>query len=275
MLPDPIFLNVHMYGVMIAVGLMLAFLVLFYYGKHQHVDAGFLDFLFYNGVGSIAVGFGSAALFQAIYNYIEDPSKGFRFNGGITFLGGLIGGATCFLLVYVISKRWRKSGSLAEIFALVPCCITIAHAFGRVGCFFAGCCHGVAWNGFCAVKFPHLSYTVHPTQLYEATFLLLLFGVMSWLFLKKKFYHNMSVYLISYGIWRFCLEFIRGDHRGELVSGISPSQFWSLLMVVLGVALIFVMNYLAKRPMPIAEESTPADEPAIAEAEQAEEATEE
>ncbi len=275
MLPDPIFLNVHMYGVMIAVGLMLAFLVLFYYGKHQHVDAGFLDFLFYNGVGSIAVGFGSAALFQAIYNYIEDPSKGFRFNGGITFLGGLIGGAACFLLVYVISKRWRKSGSLAEIFALVPCCITIAHAFGRVGCFFAGCCHGVAWNGFCAVKFPHLSYTVHPTQLYEATFLLLLFGAMSWLFLKKKFYHNMSVYLISYGIWRFCLEFIRGDHRGELVSGISPSQFWSLLMVVLGVALIFVMNYLAKRPMPIAEESEPAAEPAIEEAEQAEEATEE
>ncbi len=275
MLPDPIFLNVHMYGVMIAVGLMLAFLVLFYYGKHQHVDAGFLDFLFYNGVGSIAVGFGSAALFQAIYNYIEDPSKGFRFNGGITFLGGLIGGAACFLLVYVISKRWRKSGSLAEIFALVPCCITIAHAFGRVGCFFAGCCHGVAWNGFCAVKFPHLAYTVHPTQLYEATFLLLLFGVMSWLFLKKKFYHNMSVYLISYGIWRFCLEFIRGDHRGELVSGISPSQFWSLLMVVLGIALIFVMNYLAKRPMPIAEESEPADEPAIEEAEQAEEVTEE
>ena len=73
-------------------------------------------------------------------------------------------------------------------------------------------------------------------------------------FLKNEKCNNMSVYLIGYGIWRFCLEFIRGDHRGELVSGISPSQFWSLLMVVLGVALIFVMNYLAKRPMPIAAE---------------------
>ena len=255
MLPNPLFLNVHMYGIMVAGGLLCAFAVLFLYGKRRGLSEGILDFLFYNGIGSITFGFGSAALFQAVYNYIENPEKGFRFDGSITFLGGLIGGATCFLVVYAISRRFRRSGgSLAEIFALLPCCITIAHAFGRVGCFFAGCCYGKPWNGIFAVKFPALSYTVHPTQLYEATFLLLLFGVMSYLFLKKGFIHNMSVYLIGYGIWRFCLEFLRGDHRGELVDGISPSQFWSILMVVLGIALIFVMRYFAKKPMPLAAE---------------------
>ena len=248
MLPNPLFLNVRMYGVMVAVGLLCAFGVLFFYGKKRGVHADFLDFLFYDGVASIAIGFGSAALFQAFYNFIENPAAGFRFDGGITFIGGLIGGATCFLLVFLFGKRWRRKGSLAEIFALLPCCITIAHAFGRVGCFFAGCCHGVAWDGIFAVKFPQLSYTVHPTQLYEATFLLLLFAVLSWLFLKRGFVHNLSVYLIAYGIWRFLLEFLRGDHRGELVQGISPSQFWSLLMVVLGVGLIFVMKYLYKAP---------------------------
>lgn len=255
MLPDPLFLNVHMYGVMIAVGLMCAFLVLYFYGKRRQMDEGFLDFLFYDGVGSILLGFGSAALFQAVYNYIENPSKGFRFDGSLTFLGGLIGGATCFLVVYAISRRWRKSGSLSEIFALLPCCIAVAHAFGRVGCFFAGCCYGKPWDGIFAVKFPNLSCTVHPTQLYEATFLFLLFAVISWLFLKKGFVHNMSVYLISYGVWRFCLEFLRDDHRGELVEGITPSQFWSLLMVVLGVALIFVMRYAAKKTVPVTEEA--------------------
>jgi phosphatidylglycerol:prolipoprotein diacylglycerol transferase len=176
MLPDPLFLNVHMYGIMVALGLLCAFGVLFYYGKWRGVRPQFLDFLFYDGIASIAVGFGSAALFQAVYNFIEDPSKGFRFDGSITFIGGLIGGAVCFLLVYALFKRWRAGGSLAAIFALLPCCITVAHAFGRVGCFFAGCCHGVAWDGIFAVKFPHLSYTVHPTQLYEATFLLVLFA---------------------------------------------------------------------------------------------------
>lgn len=244
MLPDPLFLNVHMYGIMVALGLLCAFGVLFYYGKWRGVRPQFLDFLFYDGIASIAVGFGSAALFQAVYNFIEDPSKGFRFDGSITFIGGLIGGAVCFLLVYALFKRWRAGGSLAAIFALLPCCITVAHAFGRVGCFFAGCCHGVAWDGIFAVKFPHLSYTVHPTQLYEATFLLVLFAVLSWLYLRHGCVHNMSIYLICYGIWRFCLEFLRGDHRGELVSGISPSQFWSICMVVLGVGLIFVMKYV-------------------------------
>lgn len=248
MLPDPLFLNVHMYGIMVAVGLLLAFLVLFYYGKRRGIHTEFLDFLFYDGIASIAIGFGSAALFQAFYNFIEDPSKGFRFDGSITFLGGLIGGAACFLLIYAIFKRWRGRGSLATIFALLPCCITVAHAFGRVGCFFAGCCHGVAWDGIFAVKFPHLSYTVHPTQLYEAAFLFLLFFVLSVLFLKKGCIHNLSIYLIAYGIWRFCLEFLRGDHRGELVRGISPSQFWSLCMVLLGVGLIFIMKYLYKAP---------------------------
>ena len=78
---------------------------------------------------------------------------------------------------------------------------------------------------------------------------------MSFLYLKRGFTHNMSVYLIGYGIWRFFLEFLRGDHRGELVQGISPSQFWSILMVVLGVALIFVMKYLYRAPQKDTEET--------------------
>ena len=62
----------------------------------------------------------------------------------------------------------------------------------------------------------------------------------------------MSVYLIAYGIFRFLNEYLRGDHRGELVGNISPSQFWSLAMIVLGVALYFVLEYLRKhRPTPL------------------------
>ena len=57
MLPDPLFLNVHMYGIMVAAGLLCAFLVLFYYGKRRGLHANFLDFLFYDGVASIIVGF--------------------------------------------------------------------------------------------------------------------------------------------------------------------------------------------------------------------------
>ena len=57
----------------------------------------------------------------------------------------------------------------------------------------------------------------------------------------------MSVYLIAYGIFRFFNEYLRADDRGEFVGGISPSQFWSILMVVIGVGLIFLLKWLFKK----------------------------
>ena len=241
MLPDPLFLNVHMYGVMVAIGVLATFTVLYLYGKKLNFSEKFSDFVFYNALFSIVVGFGSAALFQSVYNYIENPDAGFHFSKSITFIGGLIGGVIFFLAVYFILKN-KINGKLVQLLPLAPCAITVAHAFGRVGCFFAGCCYGIKTDSALGVVFPELGYPVHPTQLYEAAFLFVLFAVMSYLLLCRGFRHNMSVYLISYGIFRFALEFLRDDHRGALVSGITPSQFWSVCMVVIGVALIFVMK---------------------------------
>lgn len=245
MLPDPLFLNVHMYGVMIGLGLLACFLVLFYFFKKKGIEPKFTDFVFYNAIASIAVGFGAAALFQAFYNYLENPAEGFKLSGGITFIGGLIGGAACFLIVYFIFRKKYKS-SLTDILSIVPCCILIAHAFGRIGCFFAGCCHGVETDSFLGVKFPGLPNPVHPTQLYEAAFLFILFGICAYLVLKKDFKHNMSVYLIAYGVFRFLIEYIRGDDRGAFLTSLSPSQFWSIVMIIGGVVLFICFERILK-----------------------------
>lgn len=246
MLPDALFWNVHMYGIMVAVGVLCAFLVLFRYGKKMELPEKFLDFLFYDGIASTVVGMGSAALFQGVYNYIENPKNGFRLDGGITFIGGLIGGAAFFIVVYLIFRK-RLTGRLIESLSIIPCSITVAHGFGRIGCFFAGCCYGKETDSFLGVKFPDLPNPVHPTQLYEAAFLFLLFGVLSYLLLKKKFQNNMSLYLIAYGVFRFCMEFLRDDDRGALIGGVSPSQFWSIGMVALGIILWVVLPKQLKK----------------------------
>ena len=243
MLPDPIFLNIHMYGVMIAVGILCAFLVLFYLTKKKGVDVRFTDFIFYNGIASIVVGFGFATLFQSTYNYIKNPSAGFELGSGMTFIGGLIGGVACFLAIYFIFRK-KYTTRLYEVISLLPCSILIAHAFGRIGCFFAGCCYGKETDSFLGIQFPDLPHPVHPTQLYEAAFLFVLFAVSVYLILKKDFKHNLSLYLIAYGVFRFLIEYVRGDDRGELVGFVSPSQFWSIIMAVAGVAIIFVMNHV-------------------------------
>lgn len=235
-----------MYGLMIGIGILCAFFTLFFLTKKKGISERFSDFLFYSGVVSIFIGFGFASLFQSVYNYVKSPSLGFRLGGGMTFIGGLIGGVACFLCIYAFMRK-RYEERLYQVISLLPCSILIAHAFGRIGCFFAGCCYGKETDGPLGVKFPDLPNPVHPTQLYEAAFLFALFAVCFLLILKKDFKHNMSLYLIAYGVFRFFIEFLRGDERGALVGAISPSQFWSVFMVLAGIAIIFLMNYLSKK----------------------------
>ena len=284
MLPDPIIsfnigstpISIHMYGVMIAIGIIIAlFPVLYGYSKKLGIEVKLTDFIYYNAIVSIALGFGSAALFQATYEYIENPANGFNLGAGITFLGGLIGGIVVFMTGYAIFRK-RLGIHLIDALSLIPCSILVGHAFGRIGCFFAGCCYGKPTDSFLGVLFPGHTCAVHPTQLYEATFLLIMFAVCSFLLLKFKFRHNMSVYLVGYGVFRFLIEFVRDDDRGQLVAGISPSQFWSLLMIVAGVALIFLVNYLwEKREAELEAEETAEEEPEAEETEETVEETEE
>lgn len=254
MYPDKLIpgLNVNLYGIMIAIGLLACFGVLFYYSKRKGNDPRFTDFVFYNGVFSIAFGFFSAALFQSFYNYLDNPEAGFRFGSGITFIGGLIGGVASFLLIYFLFRK-HAHGKLTDILGVATCCILIAHAFGRLGCLFAGCCHGEylgtkpVFGGIYMRPGNAVAGYYVPIQLYEALFLFIMFGVCSYLLLKKDFKHNLSLYLICYGIFRFVNEFFRTDSRGQFIGSLSPSQFWSIVMVIAGVGLIFLLEYIYKK----------------------------
>ena len=247
LLPDPIItigiFKVHMYGLMIAVGVLAAFAVLQLFSRKKKLDGRFVDFLFYDAIVCVIISFGSAVLFQAVYDTIHDPSKSFfeHFGEGMTFIGGLIGALIVFFAGYAIFRK-KLTGRMKDFIPIFPCCITIAHAFGRVGCFFAGCCHGIHTGTWLDVKFPKLPETVLPTQLYEAIFLFLLFGVIAFLLMKKNCIHTMSIYLIAYGVFRFAIEFVRDDERGEFIGSLTPSQFWSVVMVIGGILLIFFMR---------------------------------
>lgn len=243
----------HLYGLMIAVGILACFGILTLCGKKFKIEEKFIDFVYFNAIVAIALGFGAAALFQATYNYIDNPAEGFKFEG-ITFIGGLLGGIAVFLGGYAIFRK-RYKARVTDILSIAPCCILIAHAFGRIGCLFAGCCHGDltdAWYGIVQHELVingvyYESAKVVPTQLFEAIFLFALFAICFILLWKKKFRYNLSVYLIAYGIFRFAIEYLRADDRGGFIPGVSPSQFWSILMVVAGVGLIFLMRWLFKK----------------------------
>ena len=130
--------------------------------------------------------------------------------------------------------------------------MVLAHAFGRIGCFFAGCCFGIPTESFLGVMF-HSGHSVHvyqdqavlPTQLFEAAFLFVLFVLMNKVEVIKN--KEIETYLIGYGIWRIIIEFFRGDDRGVFLSLFSteynefptPAQIISVFMILGGIYLLY------------------------------------
>ena len=264
--PEPLFeifgKGVYAYGICMAVGIILCFgFLLFTMWKKKFSDKS-TNAVLIIGVFGTAFGIFMAMLVQSILNYAADPSKPFRL-AGMTFMGGLLGGVVSFLAVwnlyvYVVGPRtkwkWLKSDNmnagLADALPFIPIGIAIAHAFGRLGCNFAGCCYGAATDGSWGLACAAYDSTLRvPTQLFEMCFLLILAGVMAWLYFRYKFDYNFGVYAIAYGVWRFILEFFRDDDRGALILGLQPSQFWSILMVLAGVGYFFLQYYELRKLM--------------------------
>lgn len=273
--PEPLFeifgQGVYAYGLCMAIGIIACFIFLMIAFSKRNFNEEAIDKILFIGIFATAFGIFMAMVFQSVYNYIDNPQADFKLDQSMTFQGGLIGGVSGFLIIwnlyiYVIAPRSKlkalqnhMNAGLCDALPIVPMGITIAHAFGRLGCFFGGCCYGAptdAWYGLpCAsgwnetLQMSMTGVKVVPVQLFECIFLLVLTAIMALLFYKFKFNCNFGVYAISYGVWRFLIEFARVDYRGDFVGNITPSQFWSIVMIVVGIAYFFAYKYLFKRLM--------------------------
>lgn len=233
---EEIFLGINLYQIFFMLGLIAAVVVLSVYSGKKNMPANIQNFYLNLTIAAIAGGFGFAVLFQALYNFIETGEFTFE---GITFLGGLAGGIAVFLAGYKIFAKEEAKKYLGMTVDIAPCCILIAHALGRIGCFFGGCCYGVETDSVFGILFPGHLHKVYPTQLFEAIFLFIMFGVTTILFFKNKGI-NLLLYFISYGVFRFLIEFIRGDDRGAfIISFLSPSQTLSLVMIIVGLYMLY------------------------------------
>lgn len=246
MYPDLFGINNSSFLILIAAGLLIAVLLFkFICGKFVKDDKVY-NYYAINAVVSIAVGLVFAMIFQSVYNWIDNGFTLFEFKGA-TFYGGLIGGAATFIIITALAKPSVKK-EFWLIANLAAPCIVIGHMFGRIGCFMAGCCYGKPTDSFLGVTFPHIG-KVFPTQLFEVFFLLALFAVMMVLIFKyKKLNFIMLIYAYSYAIFRFFIEFLRNDSRGDFLPWLSPSQWQSILMLIVAAALTFYIYYFKRIP---------------------------
>ena len=244
MYPYYIFGQFDLYLICITLGAAACLLLFRLLADRVRLSTPLTNLALGGGVAGIAAGLGTAVLFQAFYNLLAGYDFSLDGETGATFYGGLIGGIAAFLAVYFFGGRLLHVGALREEFprvtSLAACSITLAHACGRIGCFFAGCCHGRETDAWYGVYMPAVGARVIPTQLIEAVFLAALCAFLIFRALREK-KDGFPVYLVTYGFFRFFLEFLRGDYRGASpVSFLTPSQFTALILTAAGMLLLLL-----------------------------------
>lgn len=195
---------------------------------------------------AVAAALPAAIFFDALFKLGENGGK--LVLKGATFYGGLLGALALWPLLLLI-KRKRRVSIYCRLCDLAPG-IPAGHCLGRIGCFFGGCCFGAPTDGPFGVIFPEGSLPfryyggavpIHPTQLYEAVALLIIFFIL--IAFGKK--HAFPLYCMLYGAARFMIEWFRADDRGSIFGlPLSPAQIISIVLILFGEILL--LAYLVR-----------------------------
>ena len=231
-------LALHTYGLMVMSGLAAGSMLALWRGSQVGLAVeAVLAGIFVAPFG----GFLGAKILYAIG--VNDLASMFSLTGGYAWYGGLLGGAAA--VIAVTRAMGVDTWKLADVAAPA---VLLGSGLGRVGCFFAGCCHGVpvaeptpatallpegALQGqiYAHPHFPYLSTAfdggvarivdtpLYPTQLWQATgsFTLVLFllAASQW---RRFDGQIMALYLLTEPWLRIFVESFRGDHRGYALS---------------------------------------------------------
>lgn len=285
-------LGIHMYGLMIMTALLAAFVVSSRRARMVGIDSDKLTTMY------LLVALAGVAVSRLFHFLFTDQSAEFFENpliyfypseGGLVFYGGPIGG----VLVGVLYCMYFKIPTFKMLDIAAPA-IMLGLAFGRVGCFLAGCCHGMhcempinhtvlALQGgeIVAVDgFPHYALLFYregagvtasaardlplfPTQVWEMTVAFTIFGLLSWIWKRLKFFDGQILILmmILYAGWRSTVENFRGDMTRGLDtagSGLTTSQWISVAMVILAVLIgVFRIIYVKYKGFDLVAEEIP------------------
>lgn len=186
-------------------------------------------------------------------DYFQNPQLLFNFRGGgLGIYGGLAGGALGLLFF-----TWRNRLPLLPWADMAAVGVAIGQAFGRWGNFMNQELYGRPTNLPWAVyidpvhrlpSFTDFSY-FHPAFLYESLWNFLTFGLLMWLWRRRKRLlvgEMTAVYLIMYAIGRTLLETVRLDSRVVSLGGVQLPLAWATLVSIV-VALSMVVWLVVRR----------------------------
>lgn len=257
-------LTVRWYGLLWAVGIWLALMIVQKLFKHEKLPEAWLDKLFmYTVIGAIAgarighcmfyewkllaepVNF-LGMTFKYGNHYLSNPWELlYIWRGGLASHGGAIG---IMIAIYLYNKKVSKKGFVWVLDRLVIGAAVTGAAI-RLGNLMNSEIYGEATTmpwGFIFVR-DNQTMPMHPTQIYEMLYLLVTFGLTWWLYWKKEAYKKngliLSVFLLIVFGTRFLLEFIKMNQEAfESNMFLNMGQILSLPFIIWGFWLLFNVN---------------------------------
>ncbi|PIE89382.1 MAG: prolipoprotein diacylglyceryl transferase [Acidobacteria bacterium] len=240
-------LKIPTYGVILVTAFLIAMALVKVEARRMHLPVEALqDLALWVLIGGL-VGAKLLYILLDLPYYIENPHKLWDTiqSAGVLYGGVILGIGTA---VYLIRKHNLPLWNTLDLFAPL---LAMGIGIGRLGCFFAGCCHGKAYSGPLSVVYPASEYCSAPSgieffpiQLVAVVDGLLLFAFLFWLARRRKFQGQIAaLFMLLYGIVRFIEEFFRGDTgRGLWFNDtISTSQIIAIGMILAAI-LIFSLK---------------------------------
>ncbi|TSA56305.1 prolipoprotein diacylglyceryl transferase [bacterium] len=170
--------------------------------------------------------------------FIQYPLDVFMVNrGGLVFYGAFI-----FSPIFGIAYAKKSGISIPDAADLLAPFIALGHSIGRIGCFLNGCCFGRSTDSIFGVQFPFSLGKVYPTQIFSSAGLFCIFLALFFIQKRRRFKGEIiALYLVMYGVFRFIIEFLRGDFV-PLFYGLSLSQVISIIFVGAGILLFCILK---------------------------------
>ncbi len=261
-------IDVHWYGIIITLGIVLAVLYVIWRGKYEGISSD--DVLDYT-IWTVMSGIVGARLYYVLTT-LKNPQTGewnyhgFRdviavWEGGLAIYGGIIAGAAAVVVVSIVKKFGKDK--IFKMFDMVAPAVMLGQIIGRWGNFVNGEAHGYATAENFFLRMGLLEYGrmrfYHPTFLYESVWNLAGFVLINVLYKKKKFDGQvLLMYLAWYGFGRMFIEALRTDSL--MIGPFRISQVVGFLCFAICTTLLVVFLIRARRKSLDTEDYVPAFE---------------
>ena len=221
-------INFPIYAFFILLSIIIGFVLVYRLLRKENAKREYILFCFVLCLVLLFLG-------AKYYTIITSFGKVNLLNAGLSSLGAAIG---ITIGLFIMQKIIPEVNFSKPFIINLP----LIYSISKIGCFFAGCCHGIKYNGIFNVVYNNgigPSYNVLPVQLIETIVFFILFIICYRLY-KNKYVVEITLILCS--IFKFLLDYLRESHMSVILSA---NQIVCIIIFI--ISLIILIKRLTKK----------------------------